>query len=185
MDDGKEVIFEFSFWTKFLFIFNDEIGSVMVKQPGEVFPSNPTEPVSVGNHNFVDVPRHDLNQHFVESLPFEIDPTGNVFDNFMVRVFFLEVGDLPFKILFLFVAGDPAVEEVLFVRIILPDTVSFFFLTFNELLDVVQPVSFTNSGVLDFPRVRPPSKGDVGDSKFFSSLVCSDIHDINISISSL
>jgi hypothetical protein len=57
MDNGHEILCEFRFWAVFdVFIFtvDDDINSVELEQPFEVIPSDPTESVSVGNHNFFD-----------------------------------------------------------------------------------------------------------------------------------
>lgn len=82
MNNRKHVFDDFSFWRKVVLVENHDFCSIELTEPLNEFKTKSGESVLVGNHNRADIACTDCFQNGSKSFPFEIEPRGNVGNEF-------------------------------------------------------------------------------------------------------
>jgi len=97
--DGQEILSEFllrslSFWL----VLDHDFRAVVFAERFEQFKSVPTEPISVGDNNLLDISSVDASQKGLKVLSFVVEPAANVFESFVVRITLLEFRNLSLEV---------------------------------------------------------------------------------------
>jgi hypothetical protein len=115
VNDGKQVLCEFLFsGFSSVLVDSHESGVVLGKDELDEFPCESTEPVSVGNHNFLDQASHRSFQKGTKSFAVPINSRRNVCNQDVIRECGSEKSDLALKIVHLFLGRDSSINVRLF-----------------------------------------------------------------------
>ena len=111
MYDGENVVGEFLVCglSSICFIDDHEFDMICLEDPFQKFKCEPAEPVSVGNHNFVDSSAHSAFQNGLKTFSFPINPRANVCNHEVIRIVVFEKIFLSVEVVHLFSGRDTSV----------------------------------------------------------------------------
>ena len=164
--DGKQIVGEFPcvicvILRTVLRTVNHEFCPSALKEGFHKVDGETTQSVSMHDHNFFDQASEDCVQKGNKALPFEVDATPDIGDDFVVRERLLEIFALASKVFPLGCGGHASVDDLA-----LGDRGRFSLVAedFAQVLDVVKPfASRVVSDMTQHAGVRPDAESLLGD----------------------
>ena len=144
-------------------VLDHDFRAVVFAERFEQFKSVPTEPVSVGDNNLLDISSVDAFQKGLKVLSFVVESATGVLESLVVRITLLEFGDLSLEVTGLLGGADPRIDVALLFLVRFRGR-SELSLNVSDVIDAFSRTSsITESSDPDSSRVPPAGKGGSGD----------------------
>lgn len=144
-------------------VLDHDFRAVVFTERFEQFKSVPTEPVSVGDNNLLDISSVDAFQKGLKVLSFIVESATGVLESLVVRITLLEFGDLSLEVTGLLGGADPRIDVALLFLIRFRGR-SELSLNVSNVIDAFSRTSsITESSDPDSSGVPPGGKGGSGD----------------------
>jgi len=142
---------QFIFFGLLMTVVNHEFDACVPKDGLHKVEGKATESVPVGNHNFLDHSLVAFVQYLLQPSTLEVNSAGNVRDDLVFRIRFLEESDLSFKVCSLLVAGYPGID----VSLTLLCSSGLESKVLCDGVDIIEPVATLSDKTLDVSLLGP------------------------------